>query len=283
MAKPEIIKSLAEMQQISANWSDQVGFVPTMGYLHAGHLSLVQAAQQACPIVVVSIYVNPSQFAPEEDLETYPRDLQRDLKLLQDLQVDYLFLPNDAEIYPENYKTWINVEDLTTRLCGKSRPDHFRGVSTIVAKLVNLVNPDLIFMGEKDFQQMTVLQRMLKDLNFRAQIVGCPIVREADGLARSSRNKYILPEDRKQALSLHLALKHAQKLFAAGQCNSQVLIAEIDRIISGSGAKVDYIEIVDAKTLLPLEQVDAQSRIILAAYVKSTRLIDNIKISDKIS
>jgi len=279
MAKLKIIETLSEMQMISANWSGKVGFVPTMGYLHAGHLSLVEAAQESCSLVVVSIYVNPSQFSPNEDLATYPRDLQRDIKLLQELQVDYLFLPNNKEIYPENYKTWVKVEDLTSRLCGKSRPQHFRGVTTIVAKLVNLVNPDLIFMGEKDFQQMTVLKRMLKDLNFRAEIVGCPIVREADGLAMSSRNVNILPGARKQALSLKQALDLAQDLFSKGERNSKIIIDQLDKAVTESGAKVDYIEIVDPITLLPVKQVEAESRIILAAFVGKIRLIDNARIT----
>jgi pantoate--beta-alanine ligase len=279
MAKLKIIETLSEMQMISANWSGKVGFVPTMGYLHAGHLSLVEAAQESCSLVVVSIYVNPSQFSPNEDLATYPRDLQRDIKLLQELQVDYLFLPNNKEIYPENYKTWVKVEDLTSRLCGKSRPQHFRGVTTIVAKLVNLVNPDLIFMGEKDFQQMTVLKRMLKDLNFRAEIVGCPIVREADGLAMSSRNVNILPGARKQALSLKQALDLAQDLFSKGERDSKIIIDQLDKTVTESGAKVDYIEIVDPITLLPVKQVEAESRIILAAFVGKIRLIDNARIT----
>jgi len=279
MAKLKIIETLSEMQMISANWSGKVGFVPTMGYLHAGHLSLVEAAQESCSLVVVSIYVNPSQFSPNEDLATYPRDLQRDIKLLQELQVDYLFLPNNKEIYPENYKTWVKVEDLTSRLCGKSRPQHFRGVTTIVAKLINLVNPDLIFMGEKDFQQMTVLKRMLKDLNFRAEIVGCPIVREADGLAMSSRNVNILPGARKQALSLKQALDLAQDLFSKGERDSKIIIDQLDKTVTESGAKVDYIEIVDPITLLPVKQVEAESRIILAAFVGKIRLIDNARIT----
>lgn len=278
MAELKIIETLSEMQKLSDNWRGKVGFVPTMGYLHSGHLSLVEAAQKSCSLVVVSIYVNPSQFSPNEDLDTYPRNLQRDISLLQDLQVDYLFLPSNKEIYPPNYKTWVKVEDLTSRLCGKSRPQHFRGVTTIVAKLVNLVNPELIFMGEKDFQQMTVLKRMLQDLNFRAEIVGCPIVREEDGLAMSSRNVNILPEARKQALSLKQALDFAQKLFSKGERDSAIIIDELDNIITESGAKVDYIEIVDPISLLPVKQVEAEDRIILAAFVGKTRLIDNASI-----
>ena len=275
MSKIQVVHSIKEMQKISANWPKSIGFVPTMGYLHEGHLSLVKAAKANCEIVVVSIFVNPSQFAPNEDLATYPRNFDKDKQLLDNLDVDYLFFPQDPEMYPADYKSWVNVEGLTGKLCGKSRPTHFRGVTTIVSKLINLVNPDMMFMGEKDFQQITILKRMVRDLNFRVEIVGCPIIREADGLAMSSRNKNLLLEDREQALSLSRSIVIAKAEFAQGENHSLALIKKIDEFICKSGAKVDYIEIVDSLSLEPVLTVDVNSRIILAVYVKSTRLIDN--------
>jgi pantoate--beta-alanine ligase len=275
MYKMVVIDSIEKMQSISANWSGEVGFVPTMGYLHEGHLSLVKKAKENCEIVVVSIYVNPSQFAPNEDLDTYPRDFERDKKLLEELQVDYLFFPKDSEMYPKDYKTWVNVNDLTKVLCGSSRPTHFQGVTTIVTKLINIVNPDKMFMGEKDFQQITVLKRMVEDLNFRVKIIGCAIVREEDGLAMSSRNKNLKQEDREKALTLSRSIKQAKKMFKDGEIESKIIKREIRNLINSSGANVDYVEIVDPVTLENVGIVDAQSRLILAAYVGSVRLIDN--------
>ena len=275
MSKLKVIDSIEEMQEISANWSEEVGFVPTMGYLHEGHLSLVKAAKENCKIVVVSIYVNPSQFAPNEDLDTYPRDFDRDKQLLEELEVDYLFFPKDSDMYPQNYKTWVNVNDLTKGLCGKSRPTHFQGVTTVVSKLINIVNPNKMFMGEKDFQQITVLKRMVEDLNFRVKIIGCDIVREKDGLAMSSRNKNLKSEDREKALSLSRSIKLAKNLFRDGEIESRIIKEKIRELINSSGAKVDYVEIVDPVTLEDVEKVDEKSRVILAAYVGSVRLIDN--------
>lgn len=275
MSKIQVVHSVEKMQKISVNWQKKVGFVPTMGYLHEGHLSLVKAAKANCEIVVVSIYVNPSQFAPNEDLATYPRNFDKDKQLLENLDVDYLFFPKDPEMYPADYKSWVNVEHLTEKLCGKSRPSHFRGVTTIVSKLINLVNPDMMFMGEKDFQQITILKRMVRDLNFRVKIVGCPIIREADGLAMSSRNKNLLLDDREQALSLNRSIEIAKAEFAQGENHRIALIKKMDDFISKCGAKVDYIEIVDSFSLEPVRIVDINSRVILAVYVKSTRLIDN--------
>ncbi len=275
MSKLKVIDSIEEMQEISANWSEEVGFVPTMGYLHEGHLSLVKAAKENCKIVVVSIYVNPSQFAPNEDLDTYPRDFDRDKQLLEELEVDYLFFPKDSDMYPQNYKTWVNVNDLTKGLCGKSRPTHFQGVTTVVSKLINIVNPNKMFMGEKDFQQITVLKRMVEDLNFRVKIIGCDIVREKDGLAMSSRNKNLKSEDREKALSLSRSIKLAKNLFRDGETESRIIKEKIRELINSSGAKVDYVEIVDPVTLEDVEKVDEKSRVILAAYVGSVRLIDN--------
>lgn len=198
----QIITDIKQMQEIGNNWSNSqtIGFVPTMGYFHKGHLSLVAEANKNCDITVVSIFVNPSQFGPNEDFSSYPRDLQRDLELLNQYKVDYVFNPTPDQMYPAGYKTWINVEELSSILCGASRPGHFRGVATVITKLINIIKPSLMFMGEKDFQQIVVLQTMLKDLNFHTQIHPCPIIREADGLAMSSRNVYLNSEQRQQAL-----------------------------------------------------------------------------------
>ena len=187
----QILRSISEMQAVNYPAAAKVGFVPTMGYLHEGHLSLVDAAVKSCDLVVVSIFVNPAQFGPSEDLGSYPRDFERDLALLKKHKVDYVFSPTAEEMYPPAYKTWVKVEDLSGILCGKTRPEHFKGVSTVVLKLINIVRPQFMYMGNKDFQQLAVLQRMASDLNLSVKIVGCPTIREEDGLAKSSRNLYL--------------------------------------------------------------------------------------------
>jgi len=217
----QIVTSIEQMQAIALDYAKEksVGFVPTMGFLHKGHLSLVEQSNKLCDHTVVSIYVNPSQFGANEDLGSYPRNMTRDLELLGQYKVDYVFCPTTEDMYPADYRTWINVEELGSVLCGASRPGHFKGVATIVLKLINIVHPNFMFMGEKDFQQIAVLRTMLKDLNLLTQIVPCPIVREPDGLAMSSRNSYLNPAERKQALCLSLAIQLARKLFAQGELN----------------------------------------------------------------
>ncbi len=255
-----------------------IGFVPTMGYLHEGHLSLVKAAKKDCDTVVVSIFVNPSQFGPNEDLSQYPRDLDKDVQLLSELNVDYIFFPNKKEMYPDNHKTWINVEKITTILCGKSRPTHFRGVTTIVAKLLNIVNPDLMYMGEKDFQQIVVLEQMIRDLHFQTKIVRCPLIREIDGLAMSSRNKYLSPKGRKDALCLYKSLLLAKTEFENGRIISKKIKLKMKQLIESKNGNIDYIEFVDPETLESVPELKKGDRVLLAVKIENTRLIDNMEI-----
>ena len=232
-----MIKVIQTINQM-VDWSNQnkfkkkIGFVPTMGYLHEGHLSLVKAAKEKTDLVVVSIYVNPTQFSPTEDLSTYPRDFERDISLLKKLNVDVVFFPSNREMYPNDFKTWIVTDEITSILCGKSRPTHFKGVTTIVSKLINIVNPDFIFMGEKDFQQLTVLKQMIKDLNFRTEIIGCPIVRETDGLAMSSRNELLSVNDRNEAAFINKVLKQSVLLSKTHSINDVKKILSLGKNIS---------------------------------------------------
>lgn len=273
----QIVESVSRMLELSRDWPPKakVGFVPTMGYLHAGHLSLVQQANLHCDITVVSIYVNPAQFGPKEDLANYPRDIDRDLQLLGNSQVDYVFFPATKEIYPEDYRTWVEVDGLSGVLCGGSRPGHFKGVATIVLKLVNIVKPHLMFMGEKDFQQVVVLQTMLRDLNVSTQIVPCPIVREKDGLAMSSRNVYLNPQEREQALCLSEAIQIIKSLYKKGITNSDELIRRGSEIIERKDGRLDYLKLVDSNSLEDMTVADSHTRIILAVFIGRTRLIDN--------
>jgi pantoate--beta-alanine ligase len=274
----KVLNTVAEMKEITRKYKGQVGFVPTMGYLHQGHLSLVEAAKKNCDTTVVSIFVNPTQFAPNEDLETYPRNFERDLKFLEELQVDYVFYPTATEIYPKGYKTWVQVEEITQILCGASRPTHFKGVTTIICKLINIVKPDKMFMGEKDFQQLIVLQQLTRDLNFEVEVVGCPIVREADGLAMSSRNEYLSDQDRKRAVCLFQSLQRAQELAQNGQRDVEAIKTAMRRIIENNNGEIDYIEIVDSQTLQKKEKIDKNCRALVAVKYGKTRLIDNLKI-----
>ncbi|MCF7793000.1 MAG: pantoate--beta-alanine ligase [Candidatus Cloacimonetes bacterium] len=278
--KPVVIRSIAEMRNARQSSTGKVGFVPTMGYLHEGHLSLVKAAKQKSNIVVVSIYVNPTQFGPNEDLGSYPRDFDKDISLLTELAVDYVFFPTNEMMYPKSYKSWVIVDDLTEVLCGKSRKNHFRGVTTIVTKLMNIIDPDFMFMGEKDFQQLKVLQQMGSDLNFRTEIIGCPLIRENDGLAMSSRNKYLNTEQRKRALCLYKSLLLARKMFKDGICDVDNIAAEMRNLIENNDGRIDYIEVIDPNTLQSQQKAEKNSRIVLAVFIGNTRLIDNMNISD---
>ncbi len=276
--KPRIVESVDEMSAIRRKMQGVIGFVPTMGFLHEGHLSLVREAKKKTDIVIVSIFVNPTQFGVNEDLSEYPRNIERDIKLLSNLEVDYLFLPTNEQMYPEDYKTWINVEEITQVLCGRSRPIHFKGVTTIVTKMMNIVVPDMMFMGEKDFQQLVVLKQMTKDLNYRTKVVGCPIVREKDGLALSSRNKYLTKVGRRNALCLQKSLLLAQKLFNEKIISSEKIISQISNLIGKSEGIVDYIEVINPQTLEHISQLTKGCRIALAVIIENTRLIDNIEI-----
>lgn len=273
----KVVSCISEMQKLGHNWpgGSVVGFVPTMGFLHAGHLSLVRKARSQCETVVVSIFVNPSQFGPQEDLNSYPRDLDHDLELLQQEQVDIVFCPTEEEMYPPPYHSWVNVEGLSDVLCGASRPGHFRGVATIVLKLVNIVNPQYMYMGEKDFQQVVVLRAMLRDLNLTCRIVPCPIIREADGLALSSRNVYLQGEDRQIAMCLREGIKIAQELYTKGERDILLLLAAARQHICSRGGRIDYIKLVNPLTLKDETTVQDETRIIMAVYVGTTRLIDN--------
>ena len=268
------------MQALSQNWQKDktIGFVPTMGFLHEGHLSLVEASTLQCDTTIVSIFINPSQFGANEDLSSYPRNMERDLQLLSSYKVDYVFIPTAEDIYPQFYRTWVNVEGISEVLCGASRPGHFRGVATVVLKLVNLVNPDLMFMGEKDFQQVAVLKTMLSDLNLHCKIVPCPIIREADGLAMSSRNTYLSGETRQQALCLSKAIHKAKQLYSQGIRDIKILLQAASKIIVDHNAEIDYIQFVHPETLLPVEIAETDTRMILAVKVGKTRLIDNAQL-----
>jgi len=274
-----VVTSLKEMAALGLSFcrlGKSVGFVPTMGYLHEGHLSLVRRAKEENDVVVVSIFVNPTQFGPGEDFERYPRDLERDRKLLEAEGVDYLFLPDARQMYPRGFSTWVEVEGLTEGLCGASRPGHFRGVATVVTKLLNLVRPTRAYFGEKDYQQLQVIRRLVADLNIPVEVVGCPIVREPDGLAMSSRNTYLSPEERSSALSLYRGLKLAEELFRQGERNASAIKSAVrEFILSHPRTKVDYVEIVDPESLKPVERVKEGDVIALAVFVGNTRLIDN--------
>ena len=255
----------------------RVGFVPTMGALHAGHISLVRAARQQCDSVAVSIFVNPTQFGPKEDFSKYPRTFERDRELLEAEGVSILFAPTVEEMYPPGATTFVTVEGLSEKLCGRSRPGHFRGVSTVVAKLFNIVEPDLAFFGQKDAAQAVVIRRMVRDLHLHVDIVVCPIVREPDGLALSSRNTYLDPQQRKQATVLYRALMRVQFLADRGESDSTRLIAAaLEEFEQEPEVRLDYFEIVDRDTLDPVVSTSHGALVAVAAFVGTTRLIDNI-------
>lgn len=253
----------------------RIGFVPTMGFLHEGHAALIRRARELSDCVVVSVFVNPTQFGPQEDLSRYPRALERDSGLCRDLAVEALFVPAPEEIYPPGFQTYVSVEEVSKPLCGTSRPGHFRGVATVVAKLFHIVSPDVAVFGEKDFQQLQVIRRMVRDLDMDVQIIGFPTVREPDGLAMSSRNTYLSPEERQRALCLSRALSKAQALVSEGTTDAGTLLAEVTATLGGAGAQIDYAELRDPETLEPTETVEPTALLALAARIGATRLIDN--------
>jgi pantoate--beta-alanine ligase len=281
----KILTTIREMRAASRkarSAGQRVGLVPTMGALHEGHLSLVRAARTACDTVVASIFVNPTQFGPNEDLAKYPRSFERDCELLEREGVDVVFAPAVEEIYPNAggrgaQTTWVIVEDLSGKLDGKSRPGHFRGVTTVVSKLFHIVEPDAAFFGQKDAAQVAVIRRMVLDQNFSVEIVVCPIVREPDGLAMSSRNAYLNEQQRKQALVLYRSLMQVQKLADAGEQNSEKLIASGQGIFREEpSVRLDYFEIVNRDTLDAVADIAGGALVAVAAYVGNTRLIDNL-------
>ena len=255
----------------------RLGFVPTMGALHEGHLSLVRAARASSDVVAASIFVNPMQFGPNEDLAKYPRSFERDREVLEREGVELLFAPTVEEMYPAGAVTWVIVEGLSEKLDGRSRPGHFRGVTTVVAKLFHAVEPDAAFFGQKDAAQVAIIRRMVSDLNLPVEIVVCPVVREADGLAMSSRNAYLDPEQRKQALVLHRSLQRVQTLAEAGEKNAAKLrSAGFEEFARDSSVRLDYFEVVNPDTLDPVEDVSRGALLAVAAYLGNTRLIDNL-------
>jgi pantoate--beta-alanine ligase len=274
-----IVKSIVEMQRVCRELrarGSKLGFVPTMGALHEGHLSLVRHAHAECDVVVASIFVNPLQFAPGEDFARYPRTFEEDCRMLEAEGVDVLFAPATAEMYPEGAVTTVIVAGIGDRLDGASRPGHFTGVATVVAKLFHLVNPDRAYFGQKDAAQLAVLRQMVRDLNFDVELVGCPIVRDEDGLALSSRNKYLSAKEREDALVLHAALLRMEEMIAQGERQSVTLVRSGMEILQAvAGVRVDYLVIVDANSLQPVTTAAKGLLVAVAAYVGETRLIDN--------
>jgi pantoate--beta-alanine ligase len=253
-----------------------IGLVPTMGALHEGHLSLVRTSSSECDFTVVSVFVNPTQFGPGEDFEKYPRDLERDTEVAAEAGADFIFAPPPGVMYPQGYATYVEVERLTEVLCGASRPKHFRGVTTVVTKLFNICKPDVAYFGQKDAQQAVVIKRMTRDLDMDVEIRVIPIVRESDGLAMSSRNKYLSEGERKQATCLFRALKRAEELFASGVADNGEIINEMTVVVEAEpDAIIDYISIVDADELGPVEQITGPALVALAVFFGETRLIDN--------
>ena len=275
----DTIKSVSEMQQrvaIAQAAGQTISFVPTMGFLHQGHLSLLKEGRKRSDLLVLSIFVNPTQFGQGEDFEDYPRDLQQDSLLAQQAGVDIIFAPEAKDMYPSGYATYVDVEGITNTLCGASRPGHFRGVCTVVSKLFNIVQPQVALFGNKDFQQLAVIKRMTLDMNMPVEILGLPIFREADGLAMSSRNVYLTADQRKQALVLSLSLARAKELVGAGETDCAKIISELKGTISSQpDARIDYIQICHQLTLEDQGQDDTDSVLLLAVYIGDTRLIDN--------
>ena len=276
----KIITRVTEMQEHSERMrglGKTVAFVPTMGFLHEGHLSLIRKGRELGDNLVVSIFVNPSQFSPDEDFESYPRNFDKDLKLLQKEGVDVIFSPNEDELYQDGFQTYVDLKNLPNHLCGISRPIFFRGVATVVAKLFNIVRPHIAIFGQKDYQQLVVIRRMVRDLNFDIKIVGFPTVREPDGLAMSSRNTYLTPEQRINALSLYKSLNQSKKLVESGIKDAKRIIDTADTLIkSHPETVIDYIAICDPETLADIEIIDRPALMALAVSIGKTRLIDNM-------
>jgi len=280
----DIIESVQEMSRLTRELrraGQTIGFVPTMGFLHEGHLSLVREAKKENDRVVVSIFVNPTQFGPGEDYEQYPRDLEGDAEKLRVIGIDYIFNPEVADMYPEGYNSFVEVSGITEVLCGKSRPGHFRGVTTVVTKLFNIIQPDRAYFGQKDFQQLMVIKKMVRELNIPVEVKGLPIIREEDGLARSSRNKYLDNRERAAATVLYRSLMRARELYQKGIKDTYRIKKEVVDLISSEPlARIDYVEIVDPDTLQKLDSIEDQGLVALAVYIGKTRLIDNLLLGE---
>ena len=274
-----IYGQIKQVREAVKEWKREgksVGFVPTMGYLHEGHKSLIDAARRENDKVVVSIFVNPMQFGPTEDLDSYPRDLNRDAKLCEDAGVDIIFHPEADEMYADGFCSYVDMNGLTTELCGKTRPIHFRGVQTVVLKLFHIVTPDRAYFGQKDAQQLAVIKRMVKDLNVDTEIIGCPIIREEDGLAKSSRNIYLTPEERKAAVVLSKAVKLGQDMIADGERDAAKIVGEMKKLISAEPlATIDYVEMVNMDTMQSIEKAEGHVLCAMAVKFGKARLIDN--------
>lgn len=275
----ELVTTIADVRKTVKKWKADgltIGLVPTMGYLHEGHQSLMANAKRNNDKVIVTIFVNPIQFGPTEDLASYPRDLYNDKIACQHMNVDLIFCPSEREMYDPHFNSFVDVNSLTDELCGKKRPGHFRGVCTVVSKLFNITQPDRAYFGQKDAQQLAVIKQMVNDLNFDIEIIGCPIVRETDGLAKSSRNSYLSPQERQAACCLYQAIDTAQILIKQGEHSSRKLLSAMQTIIAKQPlAKIDYIEFVDLQTLKPIETIKSGVLCALAVYIGKTRLIDN--------
>jgi pantoate--beta-alanine ligase len=274
-----IIENVSEMQQLADTWrteGQRIALVPTMGFLHEGHLQLLRTARKLAAKTVISIFVNPTQFAPNEDFDSYQRDLQRDVDLSTAEGVDLAFVPRRDEMYPDGFQTYVNVTEVTRNLCGLSRPIFFRGVATVVSKLFHAVKPHVAVFGEKDFQQLVTIRRMVRDLNMDITIVGQPTVREEDGLAMSSRNAYLSADERPVALRLNRSLRDAQKLVDSGAKDSEVILKAVnDCVTTGGGARIDYARLCNPETVEDVERVEGPTLLALAVWVGKTRLIDN--------
>ena len=275
----KIVKTVNEIKEQIAKWRREgltVGLVPTMGYLHEGHASLIAASVRDNDRTVVSVFVNPIQFAPNEDLASYPRDINHDSALCEEYGADIIFNPEPSEMYPQGFSTFVDMDVLTKELCGITRPTHFRGVCTVVSKLFNIVTPDRAYFGEKDAQQLAVIRHMVRDLNMNLEIIGCPIVREEDGLAKSSRNTYLSAEERKAALVLSKAIFRGKKMAEDGERDAEKITSAMKELISSEPlAKIDYVKIVDSETMQQVGKIEKPILCAIAVYIGKTRLIDN--------
>ncbi len=277
MEVAKTIESVRRLVKAARSKGKKIGFVPTMGALHIGHISLIEAAVKKCDFVVVSIFVNPTQFGPSEDFEKYPRPFEADLEICRKADVDVVFTPTAEQMYPKENLTWVNVEKLTEQLCGQSRPGHFRGVTTVCAKLFNIVMPDVAFFGQKDAQQAIVIKRMVADLNIPLEVIVCPTVRQSDGLAVSSRNQYLTEQEKKDATYVYKSLEECRKLIDSGTTDSEIIVAKMRKILNQAPSiKIEYVSIVDAEMMQPVGDITGRVLVAVAVRIGSSRLIDNI-------
>ena len=276
----EVIKTIEAIKEFSSRTrlaGKTIVLVPTMGFFHEGHLHLMREGRRRGDLLIVSLFVNPTQFGPNEDFRSYPRDFERDRKMAEEVAVDVLFAPEASAMYPPNHQTVVRVEKLTQTLCGRSRPTHFQGVTTVVMMLFEIVMPHVAIFGEKDYQQLVTIQQMVRDLHMSVEVVGLPTVREADGLAMSSRNTYLLPEERKAALSLYRSLQKAKELFQEGERKADRILHEVKGILQSEPLiRIDYVQVCDAHTLQDVDRIEGDVVVALAAYLGKTRLIDNL-------